>query len=177
MKRLDVIKRLAVKRLAAMKRVAGALLLAMGVAGVAEAHALHTTMTVAKVDATGVTFNIRTFADDFSASVAQSNGRRTPADSSAPAPDALRYVRARFAVFTASGAPVDLVLCGIRRQAEMYFVCLRASLPQGSTGARLRNELLTERHADQVNIVKVESGGKTQMLMFTKGSAPARLPA
>ena len=137
-----------------------------------EAHPIHTTLTVLTPDANGraLTFSIRTFADDFSASVARFVGRPAPRDSSVAADDVLRYVRARVRVADASGAGATLVSCGVRRTRELYWLCFTATLPGGVRGARINNKMLTELHADQVNVVQLESGGSRKSYLFTRES-------
>ncbi len=157
------------------RRIAATLPLLLALPTVVEAHAIHTTLTVLTASPTGVTLNIRAFADDFSATVATYAGRKPPADSSAPAPDVVRYVRAQFAIRDAHGRAVVLELCGIRRAAELYWLCFRAALPSGSAGVVVRNQMLTEYHADQVNIVQVDDKGTRRTLLFTKSSAPSAI--
>ena len=142
---------------------------------VLRAHAIHTTMTVLTTTSSGLTLNIRAFADDFSATVARFAGRRAPADSSAPALDVARYVNAHFTVLDGAGRMVTLESCGIRRANELYWLCFRAVTPRNGTGVRLRNRMLTELHDDQVNIVQVEHRGARRTLLFTKASAAALL--
>ena len=159
---------------ASMLRCARAALLAIAlVAPAAHAHPIHTTLTVVTTDATGISLNIRAFADDFSATVAKFAGKRAPADSSASAADVLRYIRAQFVVKDAAGALVELQPCGVRRTAELYWLCFKAVLPRGVSGTLVRNQMLTELHSDQVNIVQVEGKGARKTLLFTKGSAPS----
>ena len=156
-------------------RIAPALVLTLALPAALEAHAIHTTLTVLTATPTGISLNIRVFADDFSASVAKFAGRRTPADSSAPDADVLRYVRAQFAIRDAQGRAVALESCGVRRAAELYWLCFRAALPSGRAGVVVRNQMLTEFHADQVNIVQVENKGARRTLLFTKASAPSSI--
>jgi hypothetical protein len=159
------------------RRVGLLLLALLALPAVVEAHAIHTTLTVLTTAPAGVSMTIRVFADDFSATVAAFSGRKTPADSSAPAPDVLRYVRAHFAVRDARGQTVQLESCGIRRAAELYWLCLRAAVPGGAAGIMIRNQMLTELHADQVNIVQVDDRGARRTLLFTKASAPSAISA
>ena len=156
-------------------RIAPLLALTLALPTVVEAHAIHTTLTVLTAAPTGLTLNIRTFADDFSATVATFAGRKPPADSSAPQPDVLRYVRTNFTVRDALGHAVQLQSCGIRRAAELYWLCFRAALPAGSAGVMVRNQMLTEFHADQVNIVQVDDRGTRRTLLFTKTSTPSSI--
>ena len=142
---------------------------------VAHAHPIHTTLTKVSIDDRVVTFNVRTFADDFSATVARFAGRTPPADSSAPGPDVLRYAQKYFTIVDAAGKPVALESCGVKRANELYWLCFKATFPGGSKGARVRNQMLTELHADQVNIVQLEPPAARRTLLFTKGSAAAAI--
>ena len=144
----------------------------------ASAHPIHTTLTVVTASADGrtLTINIRVFADDFSASVARYVGRTPPRDSSVVAPEVTRYVRAQFTVLAPDGGTLVLEPCGITRSRELYWLCYRVSVPAGMRGARIRNQMLTELHQDQVNIVQLESGAARKSYLFTKGSGPSVLP-
>ncbi len=139
------------------------------------AHPIHSTLAVVAVDSTGVTIRLRAFADDFSAAVARFAGKRPPADSSAPAADVARYAAARLDVTTAAGTRVPLKLCGVERARDLYWVCVRAEPVGGSRGMRLRNLVLTELHADQVNVVQVKGAAASRTLLFTKESPASSL--
>jgi hypothetical protein len=86
-------------------------------------------------------------------------------------------VRAQFAVRDAQGHLAMLESCGTRREGELYWLCFRAALPAGVAGAVVRNQMLTEYHADQVNIVQVNDRGTRRTLLFTKASAPSSVTA
>ncbi len=144
-------------------------------ASAAHAHPIHTTLTVITPDANGATFSVRAFADDFSAVVARFVGKKPPKDSSALDIDVARYVGAHFTVANSVNMPIVLQPCGVRREKELYWICFRAVLPNSARGAKVRNQMLTELHADQVNIVQVEHKGARKTMLFTKGSAPAEL--
>lgn len=154
---------------------AGALLLV--VSRVADAHAIHTTVTQLTADGRGLTVMIRAFADDLSSSVAKHVGRPAPSDHSVPDADAQRYVRAQFMIGTADRRFVSLESCGVRRAEDMVWLCFRAPLPQGLAGVAIRNQMLTELHADQINIVQVDVRGARQTMLFRKGSAPVTIHA
>jgi hypothetical protein len=145
---------------------------------VAAAHPIHTTLTVITPEAAGhvLKFNIRAFADDFSATVAKFAGRPAPSDSSAVPDEVIRYIRARFTVTGAHGESLTLEPCGITRARELYWLCFRVTVPQGAGGAKVGNQMLTELHPDQVNIVQLESGSARKSYLFTKGSALSVLP-
>jgi len=149
------------------------LLLFLAISRAAYAHPIHTTLTKVSVEDRIITFNVRAFADDFSFTVARFAGRTPPTDSSAPSADVLRYAQKYFTIFDAGGKPVALESCGVKRANELYWLCFKATFPSGSKGARLRNQMLTELHADQVNIVQLEPPAPRRTMLFTKGSAAA----
>ena len=153
--------------------------LVLGLTGArAWAHPIHTTLTLISLDPSGrvITFRIRAFADDFSASVARYAGRTPPADSSAPSADVVRYVRGTVTVIDGGGKAATLEPCGVERARELYWICVRVQLPNGTRGARVRNLMLSELHPDQVNIVQLERGGSRKTMLFTRGASPAPLP-
>ena len=151
----------------------GAAFLFCVASAVANAHPIHTTLTKVTVQDRALIFNVRTFADDFSATVARFSGRTPPADSSAPEPDILRYVQKYFTLADGAGRPVVLESCGVKRVNELYWLCFKAMFPDGNKGTRVRNQMLTELHADQVNIVQLEPPAKRRTVLFTKGSNAA----
>jgi hypothetical protein len=145
-------------------------------ARVAHAHPLHTTLAELSYDAKRQTINIslRVFADDFSAAVLgvpTHDGKVLPADSLMS-----RYVRERFRISSAAGRTVTLQWCGVRRAAEVLFLCLRASGADGLGGAKVLSTLLRERFEDQVNLVQANYNGRRQMLLFTKRDVARALP-
>jgi hypothetical protein len=141
---------------------------------VAPMHAIHSTYTHATFDRASLTLEIRAFADDFSAAVARFAGRTVPRDSSAPAGDVARYVASRFTVASAEGGPLALVPCGFRRERDASVLCFRATLPMHATVVRVRNLMLTELHADQVNVVRVSGGAEQRTMLFTASSGADR---
>ena len=139
------------------------------------AHAIHTTLSVVTSDAAGTTIMIRAFADDFSASVSRFSRQTTPADWAVTERAAAAYAIANFRVRDAAGQALIPAPCGLRREGELYFLCLRVARNDGAEGWRLQNAMLTELHADQVNIVQVTVNGSRRTMLFTKGSAASAL--
>lgn len=140
------------------------------------AHEIHSTHTTVQVERGALLMRIRTFADDFSASVARFAGREAPADSSVRPDEVERYVRAALLVTDARGGRVTLERCGIERRADVYELCFRASTAPGAGLGEFRNLLLTELHADQVNIVQFNWSGRRRTELFTRTTAPVRIP-
>ena len=147
----------------------------LGCAPALRAHDIHTTMTSITRDGDGLRIRIRSFADDFSASVARHAGRPAPADSSAPAIDVFRYVSTHFSVRDVQGRAVPLEPCGVERAAEVYWLCFRVSPAHRAAIHTIRNGLLMERYADQVNIVRLALPGEQRTLLFTRTTAAMRV--
>jgi hypothetical protein len=140
------------------------------------AHPLHTTLTRLSYDASTrvLSVSVRVFADDFGAAVM---GRAGAAGAAAPPDSAMRrYVAGRFALVSARGTSVPLGWCGMRRDGEALFLCLRAMDQPTPSGARMRNALLAELFADQVNIVQASYGGTTRTMLFTPRDPTKLLP-
>lgn len=157
-----------------IKRIFVALAAAF-VATPAFAHPIHTTLTKVSMSGSMVTFNIRAFADDFSATVAKFAGRGAPRDSSVVTEEVVRYARAHVSIQAPGGAPMVIESCGVKRAGELYWLCFRVVSPGGLRGVQFKNSMLTELHSDQVNIVQVEPPATRRTLLFTKSSPLAQL--
>lgn len=146
--------------------IAGVLLLAA--ARPTAAHPLHTTLTELSVDRVRGTLHIviRVFADDFgTASTAGRRGARTPVTDAA---NSLAYVQRAF-VLTDGARILPLRSCGTRQGGALLWICVEADPPRSPAGLRLRNALLCDLFADQVNIVRSTLGGAPRSLLFTRG--------
>jgi hypothetical protein len=134
----------------------------------ADAHAIHTTMTAVTWRDNQVTLSVRTFADDFSASVAIFAGKTPPRDWAVSEADVARYMAARVQLRDARGALQPMQLCGVQRVRELYQLCVRVDGIRSLRGLQLENRLLVERHDDQVNIMQVDGSGTRKTLLFTR---------
>jgi hypothetical protein len=153
--------------------LAASALLAPTVAG---AHPLHTTMTELSFDPSAgtVSVSLRVFADDFSAAVF---GRRAGGAIVIPPDSAIqRYVSARFSVTSRGAGRVALRGCGMRRDGNVLFLCLRGAVRGSLAGASMSNALLTEVFPDQVNIVQASYDGRRRTLLFTPRDGAKPLP-
>jgi len=160
----------------ALALIGRALILA-GLAAFAPArHEIHSTLTVVRVERAAIELRIRAFADDLSASVAAMHGRAAPADSSVVPGELDRYVRANVRATDRDARVLPLEPCGIERTGDAYLLCYRITGAPSRQVARLTNRMLTERHADQVNIVQFLVGGARRSVLLTRDSAPASLP-
>jgi len=132
-------------------------------------HPLHTTHTDLRQRSGEVEIVIRAFTDDLHRAVAAHE--RSTDDSAL-----VRYVRATLTLADAAGRPVLLTLVGTRIDGDITLVTLRAPLPGGLAGARIRQAMHMELFDDQVNVLRAEYGGRQTSLLFTPGDAARSLP-
>lgn len=144
---------------------------------VARAHPLHTTVTDLRRAPNGmVTLRVRTFADDFSAAVARAAGTAARVDHQVDDAAALAYV-ARGLTLQVAGRSLALRLVGQHRDGDVTWLELRGDHAVPSLrGARIVNRMLTEFHADQVNVVKASYEGRSFTTLFSPGEGAKTLP-
>jgi hypothetical protein len=150
--------------------------LAIPAAQPADVHPLHTTFTELSTDPSAhvVSVLLRASASDFASAVtAQAGGGspdRMPSDSAM-----IRYVFERFEITANGVGRLALRWCGSRRDHDVLFLCFRAGVAFPSQ-ARLRNSLLNDLFADEVNIVRVNIDGRRETLLFTGRDVTKTLP-
>lgn len=81
-----------------------------------------------------------------------------------------RYVEDRFRVVGAESASIQLTFVGAEVQGDYLFVYQEAVLDDAPYNLRVRNDILADRHADQVNQVNVTLMGKSRTLIFDKSN-------
>jgi len=57
--------------------------------------------------------------------------------------------------------------CGTRRQGDLLWLCAESTTP--ARRLALRDQMLCELFADQVNVVRVTDGVTTRSILFTRG--------
>jgi hypothetical protein len=138
------------------------------------AHKFHASITQMDYDDKSKSVKVvtRFFVDDFETAISQHAKRsvkfNTPQalKDKANADAVLAYVRERFELKSRAGAPVRFTWVGMEVQADMIWVYFEGKLPGGLAGAQVRNRLLHELFADQVNIVNFKFDGKQTGAMF-----------
>jgi len=129
-------------------------------------HPLHTTMAEVTIDRPRGTLRVvvRVFADDFGTALG-AMGTSGSWDARAAA-----YVRRAIAVVSDAREPLAMRDCGTRRQGDLLWLCAEATIPAESTNRlALRDRMLCELFADQVNVVRVTDGAKIRSMLFTRG--------
>ena len=155
-----------------------ALVLALTIAPVhaARAHPLHTAVAEFRVAADGTLYlKVRAFSDDFSAAVSKATRTAVLADYRVSDDAVLRYVSNALRVEVA-GRRVALALTAQRRDGDVTWLELRAVGVRSLKGAVVRNVLLMELHADQVNIVKAQYDGRAFTTLFSRADSLKTLP-
>ena len=135
--------------------------------GVLALHPLHTTLTELSLNATDRTVHVsvRAFADDFRAAAGDVS------DSAAFA-----YLRSALVLSDHDGRVLPLAWCGLRRDADLLWLCLRAPAPRGLAGVQVHARLLFDLYRDQINIVQARYGGRQTSFLFSRGDAAKVLP-
>jgi hypothetical protein len=131
-------------------------------------HEIHSTITEVTQNGSAVELRIRVFADDLSAAVALRAGSLMPRDSSVALPALDDYVRSAVALVDETGAVRPLERCGFKREGEAYLLCYRSGTAGRARAITVRQELLNERHRDQVNVVRVAAFGSRRTLVLTR---------
>ena len=126
------------------------------VAAIASWHPLHASSATVEVDpGSSGRVTIRAFADEL-VEVADSAG-------------AANYLATRFLMTGADGRRIPLVLTRVRMDRDALVFDLELAAPARCEGLRLWNGVLTERYADQVNLVQARCEGRRRRLVFSAG--------
>ena len=155
-------------------RAAATLLVAMTSGrSMSGAHPLHTTLMDITVDASRNTMRavVRIFADDIALVLSKRAGRTAaavPTDA-----EASEYVLTHFAVVDASSTAIPSRACGVRRSGDLLWVCVEAGVDRRSV--KIKDAVLCELYADQVNIVQISGTGESRSLLFTRGDGAKTL--
>lgn len=136
------------------------------------AHPLHTTITELTEDRARGTVRavVRVFADDFGTIVARRSRGAPITDASAFA-----YVSGAFSFTDGTGRLLAVQSCGMRRTADLVWVCVEARSPAGLAPLSVRNAVMCDLFDDQVNVVQGTIRGARRSLLFTRGDRAKRL--
>lgn len=145
------------------------LLVLVAVLGLSAArrHEIHSSASELRVRRDTAELYIRVFADDLAASVAAHVRAPTPEDSSVGLDALDAYVRSRTRVQSGPGSVWHFTRCGVARLGEAYRLCYRAVGVSLATALQVRFTLLMDRHADQVNILRLEAAGRRRTVILT----------
>jgi hypothetical protein len=130
------------------------------------AHPMHTSVTelIHEPASGSVSVEVRVFADDFTAAAGAG-------DSAAAA-----YLRTHLVLTDRRGRSIPLRWERREPAGDALLLRVRGLAPAGLAGARVRHSVLCERFEDQVNLVRVQYGGRSVSLLFTPGDGAKALP-
>jgi len=86
------------------------------------------------------------------------------------------YLRDHFGIVDRSGQAVRLEWSGSEIAGDVLTIRMRGRVAGGLSGAKVNNRLLTDRFADQVNVVRASYDRRAATLIFTRGDGPKALP-
>jgi hypothetical protein len=125
----------------------------------ASRHPTHTSATEQVHEADSVRVAIRVFVDDIA-----TVGAVRP------------YFGDRFAIVDRSGKAVRLDWAGSEASGDVLTIRMRGRIVGSLSSAKVSNRVLTDRFADQVNIVRAAYDRRAATLIFTRGDGPKALP-
>lgn len=125
-------------------------------------HPIHSSSAVLRIldRSPRAAIELRVFAEDF-----------PPGPSRAAAE---RYLADRFRVLDRRGATVPLTVDGIAAEGVVLVLSLSAPVGDGLVG--VWHGVLAEKFSDQVNLVRVERGGRRASLLFVAGDRAKAIP-
>ena len=148
--------------------------------GGAAAHKYYASLARAEYneETKAVEVALRVFADDFELALTRRSGRKISLDESEDdGALALAYLRETFEVSGRDGRRVELRWVGMETQGDVAWLYFEAPLPEGPSGAALRDRVLLELFRTQVNIVNFKHGGVKLDMVFRRGDdGPRRIP-
>ena len=152
----------------------GVLLMLLGVpAGRPALHAYHASITELRYNAAKQQLELATkvFTDDFERGL--SEGRPAHVDLQTAGPTgaliAAEYLRRTLVLKTPVGALLPLQFLGMQPEKDSYWLYCKVPLTAPASGVQIRNAVLLDAFADQMNIVNTEANGKKLSTLLRKG--------
>jgi len=147
---------------------------------VAAAHKYYTSLAQAEYDAESKSMEVtlRVFADDLELALTRRAGLAVSLDRTKNADRlVLAYLRDTFEIRNRDGEAKALKWVGMELRAGVAWLYVEAEMPEGLSGARLRDHVLFELFAEQVNTVSVRYAGARADLVFVPGDGERAVPA
>lgn len=136
-------------------------------------HAYHASITELRYNAAKQQLELATkvFTDDFERGLSEGRPAHVDLQTAGPvgAIVAAEYLRRTLVLKTPAGAPLPLQFIGMQPEKDSYWLYSKVSLVGKATGVQVRNSLLLDSFADQMNIVNVEANGKKVSALLRQG--------
>jgi hypothetical protein len=146
---------------------------------VSAAHKFYTSLARVEYNAgeKSVEITLRVFADDLELALTRRAGGRVRLDRTKDAGRlVLAYLRDTFEIRNRDGETKVLKWVGMELRAGLAWLYVEAEMPEGLSGARLRDHVLFELFAEQVNTVSVRYPGARGDLVFVRGDGERAVP-
>jgi hypothetical protein len=144
------------------------------------AHKYYTSLAQVEYNAESrtVEVSLRVFADDLELALTRRAGRQVSLDRTKDAGGlVLAYLRDTFAIKNRDGEAKALKWVGMELRAGVAWLYFEAEMPEGLAGGRLRDHVLFELFAEQVNTVSVRYPGAKADVVFARGDGERAVPA
>ncbi len=137
-------------------------------------HAYHSTITELRYNPAKkqLELSVKVFADDFEKAISRGQPKTVSLTEPGPRPLVLAdaYFQRTLQIGTvAGGARLPLQVLGMQAENDGYWFYCKVALPGPMTGVKLRQAVLIDAFADEMNIVNVEANGKKQSALFRAG--------
>jgi hypothetical protein len=138
----------------------------------ATAHTFHTSLMSVEYNHQEqlVEISIQVFSHDLEDILSKRKGRHVRLDKS---PDAelltFAYLREAVNLKNAAGEVKSLDWVGMETRADSVWLYIEAKMPEGLSGAQLRDRIFFDLLADQVNLVHLKDEDKKSDLVFKPG--------
>ncbi|HEX7957457.1 MAG TPA: DUF6702 family protein [Pyrinomonadaceae bacterium] len=145
----------------------------------AAAHKFYASLAQVEYNAGEKTVEVtlRVFADDLELALKRRAGRDVRLDRAKDADRlVLAYLRDTFEIKNRDGEVKPLKWVGMELSAGIAWLYVEAEMPEGLSGARLRDHVLFELFDEQVNTVSVRYPGASGDLVFVHGDGEREAP-
>jgi len=136
-------------------------------------HAYHASITELRYNAAKQQLELATkvFTDDFEKGLSEGRPAHVDLQTAGPAGAIVTadYLRRTLVLKTPAGAPLALQFIGMQPEKDSYWLYSKAAVPGKVTGVQVRNAVLLDAFADQMNIVNLEANGKKISALLHQG--------
>lgn len=136
------------------------------------AHAYHTSITELRYNPAKkqVEISVKIFTNDLEKALSEGQPRMVHLDEQ-PRTNALAaaYLQRSVRLGTRPGEALPLQFLGMQHEQDAYWLYAKAAVPRPLTSLHLRQTLMLDLFADQMNIVNFEANGQKQSVLFRAG--------
>ena len=136
-------------------------------------HAYHSTITELRYNPAKkqLELSVKVFADDFEKAISQGQPKTVSLTEPGPRPLVLAdaYFQRTLQISTVAGARLPLQVLGMQPENDGCWFYCKVPLPGPVAGIKLRQAVLLDAFADEMNIVNMEANGKKQSALFRAG--------